>query len=251
VEFCTNHVAINFNEIKSVLKTADQESRLSNIDLVVVEALIKFLTPFQEATNALEGDCYTTIQHVYLWKMKLTRFLEKSTCDFPLIAFLKRKALCALRAKFEIDLLHKLALFFNPKFKSLRPLDLAEKEEVYALARSLISKLPNVVADSSEMPTSSHQTIDHVYGRPPTDTYRTNIVSSIDDEFLDWQDAPQWINNKDEVKMYVAYVFEDEFTNTFFNESKFEVLVIFHGKIYFSTIAKSCSWSSQYTSIKC
>ena len=41
-----------------------------------------------------------------------------------------------------ITSIHKLALFFHPKFKSLQPFLAAEKDEIFILAKSLLHLVP-------------------------------------------------------------------------------------------------------------
>ena len=60
----------------------------------------------------------------------------------PVVKFLHKRGLQAIACKFEITSIHKLALFFHPKFKSLQPLSAAEKDEIFILAKSLLDLVP-------------------------------------------------------------------------------------------------------------
>ena len=61
-------------EIKSLL-TAQQNLRWE-IDGDLMNEVIRFLTPFQEATKALEGDVHPTANKVLLWWAEIAEHLE-------------------------------------------------------------------------------------------------------------------------------------------------------------------------------
>ena len=216
--------------------------------MIVVNALINFLMLFQDATLTLESDCHPTIHHVYQWNVKLKHSVQQSFIDLPFTSFLKRRALCALNEKFLIFPTHKWALFLNPKFKSLRILPPSEKVEVHNLARSLISHLydsealPNASASNS-----SHlqQQNDHTY-MPP----QKKSLLSIDDEFLDWQDCDYMVTGSaDEVLAYKRYIFENDFTNVFFHDHKFNILQLWSSSLVKAKFPKLCRIVSGVLSI--
>jgi len=106
-------------EVKSIIKIHEQEKRLTDIDVCVVADLIHFLKPFQDATKALEGELNPTIHQVYLWWSVLKTSMNVEPTDNQLITFIKSRGSYVLLQKFEMNIWHKLALFFNPKFKAL------------------------------------------------------------------------------------------------------------------------------------
>ena len=75
------------NELKSLLGTHQKEEKLNAIDFTVVEVLINFLKPFEEATKALEGDLRPTIHYVYLWYKKLLSRMQNFPTALPLLKF--------------------------------------------------------------------------------------------------------------------------------------------------------------------
>ena len=131
------------DDVEMILNSKRQGHLLLDIDMLVVLDLIKFLKPFEEATKALEGDLWPTLQKVYLCFSKLKRSMEKITTDSNVLAFLKKRDLQCLGEKFQISDFHLLALFLNPKFKSLRSPDLVneERKRVHDFARSLMSEV--------------------------------------------------------------------------------------------------------------
>jgi len=66
----------------------------------LIDVLIKFLEPFQEATLALE-----------------VIFTQQFSMYLPIVKFLKERASYAMHGKFIATPLHKVAFMFNPKFK--------------------------------------------------------------------------------------------------------------------------------------
>ena len=72
---------------------------LLDIEMPVTLDLIKFLEPSEEATPAMEGDLWPTLQKVYMCFSKLKRSMEKMTTDSNVFAFLKKKRLTMLGRK--------------------------------------------------------------------------------------------------------------------------------------------------------
>jgi len=163
-----------YNEVKTILQSKKQEQRLVGIELAVVNSLIKFLKPFKDASLALEGDHFSTLHHVFQWQLKLQRCLQKNLSDLPLIAFLKNRADHAINAKFVVNYFCLLALFFNPKFKSLRMIDIPHRQTTHQLARDLMKNLETYEATSSFLSGTSSTSaklscneLDHSYGNEP------------------------------------------------------------------------------------
>jgi len=123
----------NYDEIRTIFQRKDQEARLEGIVITTVNVLVRFLLPFFEGTKALEGDLTPTIHHVYQWYVKLKRCMTFQTSDCPLLKFLKHRGFQAIDNKFEITPLHKLALFSNPKLKSLNAFTEDEKITIKTL----------------------------------------------------------------------------------------------------------------------
>ena len=56
----------NRDDVEMILNLKRQDHLLLNIDMFVVLDLTKFWKPFEEATKALEGDLWPTLQKVCL-----------------------------------------------------------------------------------------------------------------------------------------------------------------------------------------
>ena len=120
-----------------------------------------------------------------------------------------------LDEKFSIAPIHKLGLFFNPRFKSLRAFSAEEKNEVLNPAKQLLQL---ICLNNASGPGNSMS--DHTYQAASTNgSYnRLPVRVSLDDEFEEWQSRDDTAeSDKDEVELYQEFCFEDSFTNDFFS----------------------------------
>ena len=119
-----------------------------------------------------------------------------------------------LDEKFSIAPIHKLGLFFNPRFKSLRAFSAEEKNEVLNPAKQLLQL---ICLNNASGPGNSMS--DHTYQAASTNgSYnRLPVRVSLDDEFEEWQSRDDTAeSDKDEVELYQEFCFENSFTNDFF-----------------------------------
>ena len=84
------------------------------------------------------------------------------TTDCHLLKFLKRRGFQAIDNKFERTPLHKLALFLNPKFKSLD----AFKEDGKIMIKKLASDYMSSLVPSINVCSDSIGEDDHSYAPP-------------------------------------------------------------------------------------
>jgi len=188
------------DELKMVLETHQKGEKLNGIDFTVVEILISFLKPFEDATKALEGDLRPTIHYVYLWNKKLLAQMQTYPTALPLLKFLNKRGRKSIEQKFQINSVHKLALFFHPKFKALRPFSYNEQALIHAHANDLLKLLSAASSEDLEC-------MDHNYSYEPSSSSvsaRLNICNrSIDDEFLEWHCPLPAVSEKNEVEKYI------------------------------------------------
>ena len=112
--------------------------------------------------------------------------------------------------------LHKVALFLNPKFKSMAALGNPEREEVIALPeREEVICSIKCLLQILKMP-ACVQRNDHTYAPPPSKIPRQ---FSTDDEFDEWQDISGTRSDEHEVDRYKTIVFEESDTNKFLGET--------------------------------
>ena len=142
--------------------------RLDEIDFALIDILIIFLKPFQEATSALESDLYPTIHHIIQRYTKLERSVRKYATDSPMLDFLKEHAY-ALRDKFIVTPLPKMAFtYVYSQFKSMRAFGGVMKTEVIDLDRSVVREQINERSSTSSSRSgiaaaSSNIVLDYVY----------------------------------------------------------------------------------------
>ncbi|GLV33484.1 hypothetical protein CBL_20219, partial [Carabus blaptoides fortunei] len=129
-----------YDQIKDILVERSEEHRLDDLNNNLIENIVKFLEPFKQASDALEASSKPTLYLTIVWFKRLEMHLKPSLADNIIILELKAKCLRILKEKFQPHLLHKMALFFHPKLKSLKLLDSeTEKTDV----RNEIKKLLN------------------------------------------------------------------------------------------------------------
>lgn len=105
------------------------------------EAIQKLLQPFQQASSCLScGDGVPTINQVYVFRKKLedicglSYFNETSS-----MKQLKSKAIVLVKERFVLSDLHKLAVFLDPRFKSLKFMEESERAAVISMTKRLIA----------------------------------------------------------------------------------------------------------------
>lgn len=134
-------VVSNEEQVKASLLKNNNSIRVYSINFGLLTDIIAFLQPLKEATKDIEGDQYPTIHRVLLWKFLLLQKTKIDTLDSDLINQLKMRLASALEAKFEIIIIHKLALFLHPQYKSLKKLLPDDRLGVHQLAQDYIATL--------------------------------------------------------------------------------------------------------------
>ena len=138
VETCWNSlhtmlesISSQYEDVRALLEERGEETRLSNLSTETLSDVVAFLARFKDATKALEASKTPTIHLTAVWLERLRRHLQLSSCDSSTLSSLKAKCLKILNDKFELHLLHKLAMFLHPKLKSLKLL--ANQDEVMSV----------------------------------------------------------------------------------------------------------------------
>lgn len=128
------------------LQNACQEGSnqdLSKLDIPTLQVFYELLELFKECLTDLKADDTATIGKVYLWKVKLETYCKSIPAEDEdsVIYYLKTRTLALLDEHLIPNDYHKIALFLNPNFKGLKFLKIAEKQEIYDLIKSMISKI--------------------------------------------------------------------------------------------------------------
>ncbi|XP_061746895.1 E3 SUMO-protein ligase ZBED1-like isoform X11 [Nerophis ophidion] len=127
-----------YQDIRELLRSKDQEHRLDGIHQDQLEHLIDFLTLFMSAISELEGEHHPTVQMVLLWFFKLKKHCEPKYGDPPYMKTLRSRASSLLDEKMHPTAAHKIATFLHPKFKSLKMLADEDRREVIKQVRELL-----------------------------------------------------------------------------------------------------------------
>jgi len=165
--------------IQNYLYSRNQVGRLDKINFELLQCLCNFLEPFKTCIESLEGSKYVTIHSVQLLKKKLIQHLQIGMNELPIISQLKETAVAFLNQKWSITIVHKIATFLCPKFKSLSFLSDSERNEVHMHVRQMIS---NFTAESATSSKSSPGAADHSYsGVCPPKRKFTSDMSEFED----------------------------------------------------------------------
>lgn len=150
------------------------------VNIGVVRALVQFLGPFKEATDILEASATPTLHRVMPCYRNLMEHLAPNSADIAFIAKLKELAKKFMEKKFEVTRLHWLAVFLNPKMRSLKVLrNDAEREETMSILRRFLNTIEATVF---LVPENDHRS----YANDGSISKRRKVGHSMDDQA--WED---------------------------------------------------------------
>lgn len=119
---------------------AKDSKELSTDMMASIHVITNILQPFQQASLSLSCNSTPTINQVYVFRKKLEDVFVLPYYNEPAaIGQLKTKARTLIQEKFSISNLHKLAVFLDPRFKSLKFLTDSERTAVIAMTKKLIA----------------------------------------------------------------------------------------------------------------
>ncbi len=98
-----------YQDIRELLESRDQEHRLDGIHQDQLSRLIEFLTLFKLAISELEGEHYPTIHMVLLWFFKVKKHCEPKFGEPPYMKTLRSRASALLDEKMYPTATHKIA----------------------------------------------------------------------------------------------------------------------------------------------
>ena len=148
-----------FNSVQQIfLQHAPTEMRrLIGIDVTLVSEL----TTFFETTQELQGQYEPTIQKV-LCMQKLKVHCAPDDTDSNEVAVLRSTALSFLEEKFNTQVTHKVAVFLNPRQRSMKALPPADRVEVMNYVNEQLGMLPLVPIPPQPPSIEDHQRNDIV-----------------------------------------------------------------------------------------
>ncbi|KAK1887913.1 Zinc finger protein 618 [Dissostichus eleginoides] len=149
-------ISCQYEDVRALLLERGEEGRLNDLSEETLNAMVMFLQRFKEATKALEASKTPILHLTAVWLDRLKCHLQPSSTDNLTFSSLKAKCLRILVEKYKIHLLHKLAMFLNPKLKSLKLL--AEEhamETVHNEVRRLVKDIKERCASPTQRVASS------------------------------------------------------------------------------------------------
>ena len=166
-----------FNSVQQVfLQHAPTEMRrLIGIDVALVSELTKFLKLFFDTTQELQGQHEPTIQKVLPCMQKLKLHCAPDDTDSNEVAVLRSTALSFLEDKFNAQVTHKVAVFLNPRQRSMKALPPADRVEVMNYVNEQLDMLPLV--PTPPQPPSTEE--------PPAKRNRVTPSCEFDDDVND------------------------------------------------------------------
>jgi hypothetical protein len=183
-----------FETITNLLDEKDELHRIENIDLNVLQILINFLKKFREASNFLEGSKYPTLNMVIPWYKILMNHCKVNISDNDILIKIKSVGENIMKAKFKIENLHKLALFFDPRMKQLKALELSDIMWVKTQIRNqCIFQIDNDSDDSVET--------EYTIQERPKKRKKTNELNIDFIQYYDSSDEEK--EDEDEVDQYL------------------------------------------------
>ena len=111
-----------YDNIDSILfeHKRSEAIRISNIDRHLLKEAIDFLEIFYNATGEIEGDLEQTLYLVLPWMKKIKQCCNDEFSETFEMTTLKHNCLNLINGKFKPHLYHKVAVFLNPRQRSMK-----------------------------------------------------------------------------------------------------------------------------------
>jgi len=170
-------------------------TRLKYINVDLLTKLIDFLIPFKEASTKIEGEKYSTINLVVLYRCKLVKHLESIKHNTQIdetsktLKILAARALNAMESKFKLHRNHEIALFLFPPYKSMKMMGESEKNRVIGNVKLELLKIQenqpvrnevNQVHPEVQAPSTS--SYNNMFSEWENDFTQPNAMSSYENE---------------------------------------------------------------------
>lgn len=182
-----------FEAIRNILIEKEEESRIENIDLNILQNLITFLRKFREASEFLEGSKYPTLCMIIPWYKALLNHCKADLSDDEILTHIKYVVEQKMKSKIKIEDIYKIAVFFDPRMKQLKILEESDVKLVKNKIRSQCASITNK-DDESDDSTATVQ-------EKPIKKRRKSKETNVD--FSQYYDSSSDENNEDEVDQYV------------------------------------------------
>ncbi len=167
-------------KIMSILSKDQRKRWAFNISLA--NELVRFLTPFKEATKSLEGDTYCTANKILLWWSRLSTHLNTTIYHCKPLKKLVRVAKKFFKQKFTITMDNKIACLLDPRYRFLKMLPEAEREEVFREVKNLLDELPKATDE---------------FEQPPSKKGRFALIETASEDFMEIDEFERYMRTAD------------------------------------------------------
>ena len=144
-------------------QSADVAELVSGVNSMMLQRLVKLLTPLEEATNHLSGQEFPTLHLVAPTKEQLKRQLRVVATDDGTTRRLKERLSSTVDAKFAVTPHHLVAALLWPPHRQLDQFTLTTSEEERCQATSQLIELATELGECSTSSSAQQRT-------PPTST---------------------------------------------------------------------------------
>lgn len=131
-------VVNQYAEIMDLLNEKQKTDWSFNLELA--REVIRFLIPFKEATDDLEGDKYPTANLILLWRYKLMKHIAEGNFTGSMKTVAKAAEMY-MNSKFPVLMDHKIDCFLDPRYRFLKMLPEQERNEVFVEVAKLLEEI--------------------------------------------------------------------------------------------------------------
>lgn len=140
-------VTSNPDKLSELAQNQEQKSLLTEKGLSKIKAVSQLLLPYLKALDDIEKSTGPTLHKVVPWLTHLREGCVSKNGDDPFTVKLKVRMKKCLEEYVDIQLHHKVAVFFNPRMNSLRIMNSEDRTAVHKEIKDLAQ---NVSADMSQ-----------------------------------------------------------------------------------------------------
>lgn len=178
------------------------------------KALLQMLDPFTEASKSLSNDQKPTINEVYIFRKKLIDQFKNA--NIVASEHIRNVAQTLIEQLFPISNVHQIAVFLDPRFKSLKFMDHEEKSNVI----KMVSKMISATEEGGGDETNSQ--------RNPFGANSSQLSNCADSSkyLLEYMDISEDVNDKhEEIDVYINMKLSDVYSANIleFWESRYDL----------------------------
>lgn len=209
----------NWSHIWDYLEMMEAETAKSEI---AINEFKRILDPFTKASKSLSSDSKPTINEVYIFRKKIEDHFKNAQFSSSKI---REFALNLIREQFPMTNLHKIAVFLDPRFKSLKFMNHEDKLNVLSMINKMITSDDpdnNVITFNEDNDFKQHQS----HNVTKTSTTATSDTADSSKYLIEYMDiVEERDETHDEVELYMNLKFNDIYSTNIleFWESRYDL----------------------------